>query len=81
MKLAKLILSAFAILFASLSVGAQAVAKEKVNIGICVSWPGYAMYEVVRQKNLAPDYELNLTIFEDPVEAIPLLVGQIDIYL
>ena len=50
MKLAKLILSAFAILFASLSVGTQAIAKEKVNIGICVSWPGYAMYEVVRQK-------------------------------
>ena len=82
MKLAKLILSAFAILFASLSLGTQAVAKEKVNIGICVSWPGYAMYEVVRQKNLAPDYELNLTIFEDPVGGhSALAAGQIDIYL
>ena len=40
------------------------------------------MYEVVRQKNLAPDYKLNLTIFEDPVGGhSALAAGQIDIYL
>jgi len=60
---------------------ATAAAKESVNIGICVSWPGYAMYEVVRQKDLAPDYDLNLTIFEDPIGGhSALAAGQIDIY-
>jgi len=59
-----------------------ATAKEKVNIGICVSWPGYAMFEVVRQKNLAPDYELNLTIFEDPIGGhSALAAGQLDVYV
>ena len=47
-----------------------------------MSWPGYAMYEVVRQKNLAPNYDLNLTIFEDPIGGhSALAAGQIDIYL
>ncbi len=60
----------------------QLKAKENVNIGICVSWPGYAMFEVVKQKNLAPDYNLNLTIFEDPIGGhSALAAGQIDIYL
>jgi NitT/TauT family transport system substrate-binding protein len=61
---------------------AQSSAKESVNVGICVSWPGYAMFEVVKQKNLAPDYNLNLTIFEDPIGGhSALAAGQIDIYL
>jgi len=82
MKLAKIILAALVTLFAGLTVSFQAAAKENVNIGICVSWPGYAMYEVVRQKNLAPDYDLNLTIFEDPIGGhSALAAGQIDIYL
>jgi NitT/TauT family transport system substrate-binding protein len=60
----------------------QANAKETVNVGICVSWPGYAMFEVVKQKNLAPDYDLNLTVFEDPIGGhSALAAGQIDIYL
>ncbi len=67
------------ILMAALS---AVVAKESVNIGICVSWPGYAMYEVVRQKGLAPDYELDLTIFEDPIGGhSALAAGQLDIYV
>jgi len=58
-----------------------ATAKEKVNVGICVSWPGYAMLEVVRQKQLLPDVELNLTIFEDPLGGhAALAAGQIDVY-
>lgn len=65
-----------------LSGAPASVAKETVNIGICVSWPGYAMYEVVRQKNLTPDYELNLTIFEDPIGGhSALAAGQLDIYV
>lgn len=58
-----------------------ATAKEEVNVGICVSWPGYAMLEVVRQKQLLPDVELNLTIFEDPLGGhAALAAGQIDVY-
>ncbi|MAJ34430.1 MAG: hypothetical protein CMN45_00905 [SAR116 cluster bacterium] len=66
----------------SIGLAHQAAAKENVNVGICVSWPGYAMFEVVNQKNLAPDYNLNLTIFEDPIGGhSALAAGQIDIYL
>jgi NitT/TauT family transport system substrate-binding protein len=59
----------------------SAQAKETINVGICVSWPGYAMIEVARQKNLIPDYDLNLTIFEDPLGGhSALAAGQIDVY-
>lgn len=71
-----------ALLSVSFGLMAQSSAKENVNVGICVSWPGYAMFEVVKQKNLAPDYDLNLTIFEDPIGGhSALAAGQIDIYL
>ncbi len=59
----------------------SAQAKKTINVGICVSWPGYAMLEVARQKNLIPDYDLNLTIFEDPLGGhAALAAGQIDVY-
>lgn len=31
-----------------------AEAKETINVGVCVSWPGYAMLEVAKEKNLIP---------------------------
>ncbi len=59
----------------------SAQAKETVNVGVCVSWPGYAMLEVARQKNLIPDYDLNITIFEDPLGGhSALAAGQVDVY-
>jgi len=71
----------------ALSVAAAAVlgagfasAKESVNVGACVSWPGYAMLEVAQQKGLIPDYTLNITTFEDPLGAhAALAAGQIDV--
>ena len=82
MKLIKYFFTMFFSLSSFLSLVNHVNASEKVNIGICVSWPGYAMYEVVRQKNLAPNYDLNLTIFEDPIGGhSALAAGQIDIYL
>ena len=58
---------------------AQAV--ETVNVGICVSWPGYGMLEVARQKGLIEGYDLNITIFEDPLGGhAALAAGQIDVY-
>lgn len=59
-----------------------AQAKEQVNIGLNVSWPGFSMLEVARQKGLAEDYDLNITIFEDPLGGhAALAAGQIDVYL
>ena len=60
----------------------SAQAKETVNIGLNVSWPGFSFLEVARQKGLAEDYDLNLTIFEDPLGGhAALAAGQIDVYL
>jgi NitT/TauT family transport system substrate-binding protein len=57
-----------------------AFAAEKVKVGLCVSWPGYSSLEVAKQKNLAPDLEIENTIFDDPVGAhSALAAGQIDV--
>lgn len=58
-----------------------AAAAETVNVGVCVSWPGYAMLEVARQKGLLPGHDLNITIFEDPLGGhAALAAGQLDVY-
>jgi NitT/TauT family transport system substrate-binding protein len=60
---------------------ASAVSAESIDVGICVSWPGYAMLEVARENGLIPDHELNITIFEDPLGGhAALAAGQIDVY-
>ena len=59
-----------------------AIAKEKIRIGAAVSWPNYSLFELARAKNLAPDYDLEITILEDPVGGQNLLsTGQLDILL
>ncbi len=63
-------------------VSTTATAKEEINVGACVSWPGYSFFEVVRQQDLAPDYDINISIFEDPLGGhAALATGQLDIYL
>ncbi|MBC7740064.1 MAG: ABC transporter substrate-binding protein [Candidatus Saccharibacteria bacterium] len=63
------------------SCGGATWANETINVGICVSWPGYAMQEVASQKALIPGYDLNITIFEDPLGGhAALAAGQIDVY-
>ena len=65
----------------SLFAASTAQANETVNVGVCVSWPGYAMLEVAKEKNLIPGYDLNITIFEDPLGGhSALAAGQIDVY-
>lgn len=60
----------------------EAAAKEKIRVGAAVSWPDYSFYEIARTKNLAPDYEIEITILEDPVAGQNLLsTGQLDILL
>ena len=66
----------------ALSFPALSYAKEKVNVGICVSWPGYAMLKVAAENALSPDYDYNFVIFEDPVGGhIATAAGQIDVYM
>ena len=56
-------------------------ANETINVGMCVSWPGYAMLKVASEKGLIPGYDLNLTIFEDPLGGQAALAsGQLDVY-
>jgi NitT/TauT family transport system substrate-binding protein len=70
------VLSLFLIAF-----GQEVAAKEKVKIGACVSWPGYSFYELVREKNMAPDYDIEVSIMEDPLGGHAMLAaGQLDIY-
>ncbi|WP_417806783.1 ABC transporter substrate-binding protein [Thioclava sp.] len=73
----------FALSIASAMLGSAAAAQanETVNVGICVSWPGYAMMDVAKQKNLIPGYDLNIVNFEDPLGGhAALAAGQIDVY-
>lgn len=65
----------------ALGVSASSATADTVKVGICVSWPGYAMLEVARQNNLIPDHELEITIFEDPLGGhAAIAAGQIDVY-
>ena len=60
----------------------NASAAEKVNVGICVSWPGYAMLKIAEEKGLSPDLEYNFTLFEDPIGGhLATAAGQIDVYM
>lgn len=68
---------------AAIAAGAAAApaSADTVNVGICVSWPGYAMLEVAKQNGLIPDHDLNITIFEDPLGGhAALAAGQLDVY-
>ncbi|MBS0124506.1 ABC transporter substrate-binding protein [Thetidibacter halocola] len=60
---------------------ASAATADTVKVGICVSWPGYAMIEVASQKGLIPNHDIAMTIFEDPLGGhAALAAGQIDVY-
>ena len=82
MNLKKLVTGLLLVPLIALGVASEAAAKEKVRIGVAVSWPGYAFYELARVKNMAPDYEMEITIFEDPIAGHnQLAAGNIDIYV
>jgi NitT/TauT family transport system substrate-binding protein len=80
MNIKRLVAALLVVPFLALAAG-HAVAKEKIRVGIAVSWPGYAFWKLIQERNLAPDYDLEITIFEDPIQGHNLLAaGQIDIY-
>ncbi len=61
--------------------GSPAQANETINFGLCVSWPGYAMLKVAEEQGLISGYDMNMTIFEDPLGGhAALAAGQIDVY-
>jgi NitT/TauT family transport system substrate-binding protein len=65
----------------SVSLGAGAAVAAEIRVGVCVSWPGYAMLEIARQQNLLPKHDLAITIFEDPLGGhSALAAGQLDVY-
>ncbi len=65
----------------SANFGAGPAAADEIKVGVCVSWPGYAMLEIARQQNLLPEHELEITIFEDPLGGhSALAAGQLDVY-
>ena len=65
----------------ALGISASAASADTIKVGVCVSWPGYAMLEVARQKDLIPDHDLKITIFEDPLGGHAVLAaGQLDVY-
>lgn len=67
------------LIFALTSVAGTASAKEKVNLAF-FSWPGYAYWFIVKEKNLAPDLDLDISIIEDPTESFALMAaGKMDV--
>lgn len=56
-----------------------ASAAEKVNVSL-FSWPGYGFWFIAKEKNLAPDLDLNISIIEDPYESFSLMTaGTLDV--
>jgi NitT/TauT family transport system substrate-binding protein len=79
-RLVRPLLAALAIGLVSF-VGQGASAADKVRIATAVSWPGYSFWEIVVQKNLAPDLELEVIVLNDPVAGYGMLAaGQFDVY-
>ena len=65
----------------STGLGVGAADADEIKVGVCVSWPGYAMLELARQQNLLPEHDLSITIFEDPIGGhSALAAGQLDVY-
>lgn len=82
-KLRTLLIAAVCVaLVAGLGAMNGAQAKEKITIGSAVSWPGYSFFELVRQMDMAPDYELEVISLNDPLGGYAMLAaGQLDIFV
>lgn len=53
--------------------------RERVSVSL-FSWPGYGFWFIVRELDLAPDLELDISIIEDPYESFALMsAGRLDV--
>ena len=48
--------------------------KEKVRVSI-FSWPGYGFWFIAKEKKMMDDYELDITIIEDPYESFAAMTA------
>ncbi len=56
-----------------------AQARETVNISL-FTWPGYGFWFIAKEKDLAPDLNLNIQVIEDPYESFALMAaGRLDV--
>jgi NitT/TauT family transport system substrate-binding protein len=54
-------------------------AAEKVRVSL-FSWPGYGFWFIAKEKNLAPDLDLDVQIIEDPYESFgQMKAGKLDV--
>lgn len=54
-------------------------ARETVNVSL-FTWPGYGFWFIAKEKDLAPDLNLNIQVIEDPYESFALMAaGRLDV--
>ncbi|KPQ00042.1 ABC transporter substrate-binding protein [Marinobacter sp. HL-58] len=53
-------------------ISGNALSAETVRMSL-FSWPGYGFWFIAKEKNLAPDLDLEITIIEDPYESFSLM--------
>lgn len=64
---------------AAVMLALPAAATEKVRISL-FSWPGYGFWFVIKEKNLAPNLDLDIQIIEDPLQSFGMMTaGQLDV--
>jgi len=67
------------ILFLCTTTAAIAADLPTVRVAL-FSWPGYGFWFIAKEKNLAPDINLDIQIIEDPYESFgQMTAGQIDV--
>lgn len=76
MKLKHLIILALGL---GILLGEAVAAKPTVRVSL-FSWPGYGFWFIAKEKNLAPDIELDIQIIEDPYESYAqMTAGKLDV--
>lgn len=57
-------------------------AADKVKVMLGISWPPYAIWHVIKEKNLAPDLDLEVIQMDDPIQAHGMLAaGNVDVLM
>ena len=74
--------SSISLMFCLASGVVVAQTPERIDVGACVSWPPYSVFELAEDQGMAPEYDINVSIYEDPLGGhAALATGQIDVFL